>query len=56
MRDYSSITQVKISESEAETNRLLSEDWVLLDVYRGNQTPLFILGQEFHFDDLDMEA
>lgn len=57
MRDYSSITQVRISESEAETNRLLSDEWLLMDVGRlPSGRPLFVLGlpYTFRFGELEL--
>ena len=56
MRDYSSITQVRISESEAETNELLSGEWVLMDVGRlPSGRPLFVLGLPYTFGLTELE-
>lgn len=49
MKDYSSITQVRISESEAETNRLLADEWVLMDVGNQQGKILFVLGMPYTF-------
>lgn len=55
MRDYSSITQVRISESEAETNRLLSDEWVLMDVANQQGKILFVLGLPYTFAFRELE-
>ena len=51
MRDYSGIAQVRISESEAETNELLAKEWMLMDVgMQEDGRPLFVLGLPYMFD------
>ena len=56
MRDFSAIRRVRVSEDVQEVNNLLSDDWVLMDICKRSQTPLFILGREFNFGDLDVES
>lgn len=50
MRDYSTIGKIKVSQSARETNRLLADDWVLLDASSYNGQAQFVLGREFDFD------
>lgn len=50
MTDYSTITQVKISGSEEETNELLSNDWILMGVFNQIGRPVFVLGLPYTFD------
>ena len=53
MKDYSNITQVRISDSEAETNELLAGEWVLMDVGNQQGKTVFVLGLPYT---LDLEA
>ena len=50
MRDFSTIRRVKISQSARETNRLIADDWVLLDASSYNGKAQFVLGREFDCD------
>ena len=50
MTDFTSIIQVKITDSDTEVNKLLAGDWVLLDVCNREGRPVFVLGLPYQFD------
>ena len=50
MRDFSTIRRVVVSQSARETNRLIANDWILLDASSYNGRAQFVLGREFDFD------
>ena len=50
MKDYSSIRRVIVSQSARETNRLIADDWILLDASSYEGRAQFVLGREFDFD------
>ena len=50
MQNYSAMRKVRVSHSARETNRLLADDWILLDASSFNGRAQFVLGREFDFD------
>ncbi|MBQ6971732.1 MAG: hypothetical protein IJP86_05170 [Synergistaceae bacterium] len=50
MRDFSTIKRVMVSRSAREANRLIADDWILLDVSSYKGKAQFVLGREFDFD------
>ena len=50
MIDCTSITQVKITDSDSEVNKLLAGEWVLLDACNREGIPVFVLGLPYQFD------
>ena len=50
MQNYSAMRKVLVSHSARETNRLLADDWILLDASSFNGRAQFVLGREFDFD------
>lgn len=43
MKDFQSITQVKVTGNSDEVNRLLEDFWQLLDVFHNNEGDLFFV-------------
>ena len=50
MTDFTTITQVKITDSDTEVNKHLAGEWVLLDVCNREGRPVFVLGLPYQFD------
>ena len=46
MKDYSAVSQITATQSYDETNALLRNDWVLLDIFHDTDgMPVFVLGE-----------
>lgn len=43
MKDFQSITQVKVTGNSDEVNRLLEDFWQLLDVFHNDEGDLFFV-------------
>ena len=49
MKDYYALREVRVAKSIQETNKLLSEYWVLLEIFASQEGPVFVLGREFDY-------
>ena len=50
MQDYSAVSQITVTQSYDEVNRLLKDCWILLDIFHdANGIPLFVLGDRLSF-------